>query len=113
MTDFRAVPKYIFIARNRWAHHGEEEPMKQLFVAAAVLVGVGISSPAFAKHCPKDAAIIDQALAKGAGYSKMQMSEAKTMRDKGMALHKSGNHGEAIKVLHAATKLLGIEPYKP
>ncbi len=87
--------------------------MKRLFVAAAVLVGISFSSPAFAKHCPKDAAIIDQALAKGTGYSKMQMTEAKALRDKGMALHKSGNHGESIKVLHAATKLLGVAPYKP
>ncbi len=86
--------------------------MKRLFIAVAVLIGVGISSPAFAKHCPKDAAIIDQALAKGMG-SKMQMTEAKALRDKGMALHKSGNHGESIKVLHAATKLLGVAPYKP
>ncbi len=86
--------------------------MKRLFIAVAVLIGVGISSPAFAKHCPKDAAIIDQALAKGMG-SKMQMTEAKALRDKGMALHKSGNHGESIKVLHAATKVLGVAPYKP
>jgi hypothetical protein len=43
----------------------------------------------------------------------MQMTEAKAMRDKGMALHNSGNHGESIKVLHAATKLLGVAPYKP
>ena len=83
--------------------------MKHLFIAAAVLIGM--SSPAFAKHCPKDAAIIDQALAKGTGYTKMQMSEAKALRDKGMALHKSGNHGEAIKVLHAGTKVLGVKPY--
>ncbi len=87
--------------------------MKRLSIVAAVFVGVGLSSPAFAKHCPKDAAIIDQALAKGAGSGKMQMTEAKALRDKGMALHKSGNHGESIKVLHAAIKLLGVKPYKP
>ena len=85
--------------------------MKQLFIAMAVLIGM--TSPAFAKHCPRDAKIIDQALAKGTGYSKMQMTEVKALREKGMALHKSGNHGESIKVLHAATKILGVAPYKP
>ncbi len=71
-----------------------------------------MTSPAFAKHCPKDVAIIDQAMPKATGLSKMQMSEVKAMRDKGDALHKSGNHGESIKVLHEATKILGVEPYK-
>ncbi len=42
----------------------------------------------------------------------MQMTEVKALRDKGDALHKSGNHGESIKVLHEAIKILGVEPYK-
>ena len=85
--------------------------MKRILVAAAVLVAM--TSPAFAKHCPKDAAIIDKALSTAKGLDKMQMTKAKELRDKGMALHKSGNHGESIKVLHAATKVLGVKPYKP
>ena len=47
------------------------------------------------------------------GMNNMQMAEVKALRDKGAALHKSGKHGEAIKALHAATKILGVKPYKP
>ncbi len=85
--------------------------MKQLFIAVAVLIG--ITSPAFAKHCPKDAKIVEQAMSKATGLNKMQMSEVKALRAMGLAYHKDGNHGEAIKALHAATKILGVKPYKP
>ncbi len=84
--------------------------MKIILVAAAV--AMAITAPAFAKHCPKDVKIIDQSLPKAKGLSKMQMTEVKALRDKGAALHKIKKHGEAIKALHAATKILGVEPYK-
>ncbi len=84
--------------------------MKRILVAAAVVVGM--TSPAFAKHCPKDVKIIDEALPKATGLTEMQMTEVKALRDKGAALHKSGKHGESIKVLHEAVKILGVEPYK-
>ncbi len=85
--------------------------MIRLLIALAVLIGM--ASPAFAKHCPKDAKIIDQAMSKATGLSKMQMTEVKALHDKGLALHKSGKHGESIKALHEATKILGVAPYKP
>ena len=85
--------------------------MKCILVATALVLAM--TSPAFAKHCPKDAKIIDQTLANAKGMDKMQMTKVKALRDKGMALHKSGNHGESIKVLHAATQILGVKPYKP
>jgi len=85
--------------------------MKRLFIAVAVLIG--ITSPAFAKHCPKDAKIIDQAMREAFGLTKMQMAEVIALRYKGLAYHKDGEHGEAIKALHAATKILGVAPYKP
>ena len=85
--------------------------MKTILVAAAVLMAM--TAPAFAKHCPKDVKIIDQSLVKATGLNKMQMTEVKALRDKGAAHHKSGNHGEAIKALHAAAKILGVAPYKP
>ncbi len=85
--------------------------MKTILVAAAVVMAM--TTPALAKHCPKDVKIIDQSLPKATGLSKMQMTEVKALRDKGAALHKSGNHGESIKALHAAIKILGVEPYKP
>ncbi len=84
--------------------------MKSILVAAAVVMAM--TTPALAKHCPKDVKIIDQSLAKATGLSKMQMTEVKELRDKGAALHKSKKHGEAIKALHAATKILGVAPYK-
>ncbi len=85
--------------------------MKSILIAAAVVVAM--TSPAFAKHCPNDVKIIDQSLPKTMGLNKMQMTEVKALRDKGAALHKSGKHGESIKVLHQAVKILGVEPYKP
>ncbi len=85
--------------------------MKSIFVAAAVVVAM--TSPAFAKHCPRDVKIIDQSLSKATGLNKMQMKGAMSLRDMGASLHKRGRHGESIKVLHQAAKLLGVEPYKP
>ncbi len=85
--------------------------MKRILVAAAVVVAM--TSPALAKHCPKDVKIIDQSVPKATGLSTMQMTEVKALRDKGAALHKSKKHGESIKVLHEAVKILGVEPYKP
>ena len=85
--------------------------MKQLFIVVAVLIGM--TSPAFAKHCPKDAKIIDQAMREAFELTTRQMAEVKALHDMGLAYHKDGNHGEAIKTLHAATKILGVKPYKP
>ncbi len=85
--------------------------MKTILVAAAMIMAM--TTPAFAKHCPKDVQIIDRTLPKATGLTKMRMTEIKTLRDKGEALHKSGHHGEAIKVLHQAITMLGVEPYKP
>ena len=83
--------------------------MKSILLAAAVIVAM--ASPALAKHCPKDVAIIDEALPKATGLSPAQMTEVKALRDKGDALHKSGMHAESIKALHAATTILGVKPY--
>ncbi len=85
--------------------------MKSILVVAALVVAM--ASPAFAKHCPKDVNIIDQAMSKAMGLSEMQMTEIKSMRNIGASLHKRGRHGESIKALHQAAKMLGVEPYKP
>ena len=85
--------------------------MKHLFIAVAVLIGM--TSPAFAKHCPKDAKIIDQSMREAIELTTMQITEVKVLHDQGLAYHKDGKHGEAIKALHAATKILGVKPYKP
>ena len=75
--------------------------MKRVLVATIVFFG--LASPAFAGHCPKDVKLITAALA---GQSN---AEAKTLRDKGDALHKAKKHGEYLAELHKAMKLLGIE----
>ncbi len=85
--------------------------MKSILVAAAVVVAM--TTTAFAKHCPKDAKIIDQAMREAFELTIMQLAEVKALHDMGLAYHKDGNHGEAIKTLHAATKILGVKPYKP
>ena len=86
--------------------------MKTILVAAAVVMAI-TSSPALAKHCPNDVKIIDQSLPKAKGLNKTQIAEVKVLRDKGAALHKSKKHGESIKTLHGALKILGVAPYKP
>ena len=75
---------------------------RSLLVAAVV---VAFSSPAFAFYCPKQAKAIDAALAK-ASLSQAQKAEAKEQRDKGMALHGSGDHTGAVKSLAAATRII-------
>ncbi len=85
--------------------------MKCILLAAVVVVAM--TTPALAKHCPNDVKIIDQSLPKAMGLNETQMTEIKALRDKGAALHKSGDHAESIKALHEAVKMLGVEPYKP
>ena len=85
--------------------------MKIIVIAAAAVVA--ISSPAIAKHCPKDAEIVSDAMSKATGLSEGKMSLIKALHDIGVANHESGNHADAITVLHAATTILGVKPYKP
>ncbi len=65
-----------------------------------------VTTPAFASHCPKDVKKIQAAMST---LDKSKMSMAKDAAAKGLALHKSGKHGEAIKVLHGALDALGIK----
>ncbi len=84
--------------------------MKYIFIAVAVLIGM--ASPAFAKHCPKDAKIIAESMKMAKGLDEMQMTTIKVLHDAGLALHKAGEHTLSIKTLHEATILLKVEPYK-
>lgn len=36
------------------------------------------------------------------------MSKVKALRDKGLAEHKAGKHGDSLRSLHEAMKILGI-----
>ena len=79
--------------------------IKRAFLCAAIAVVAGgfISTPALAGHCPKDVKKINAAMSK---MDVKKMSMAKDAAAKGLALHKAGNHGDALKVLHEAMKSL-------
>ena len=80
---------------------------KTIITAVFAVFAIGaFSSPALAGHCPKDVKKIQAAMSK---LNKSKMSMAKDAAAKGLALHKSGKHGESIKVLHAAMKKYGIK----
>ena len=63
------------------------------------------SASAFAGSCPLKLNKIDQALA--AGIVK-NAEKVKALRDQGAELHKSGKHGQSVRVLVKAMKLAGI-----
>ena len=77
--------------------------MKSLLTAAAILVS---ASSAFAGSCPMKIAVIDKALLAG---NVQNAEQVKTLRDKGEALHKSGDHGGSVAALTKAMKLGGIK----
>lgn len=75
---------------------------RTIAVAAALML---FAAPANAFYCPKQAKAIDNALA-SAGLSADQKAEAKALRDKGMALHGSGDHKGAVTSLAGATRII-------
>ncbi|MCH7832957.1 MAG: hypothetical protein IIC55_08815 [Proteobacteria bacterium] len=77
-----------------------------LITAVAAFAVATFTTPAQAAHCPKDVKKINAALST---LDKGKMMMAKDAADKGMALHKAGKHGEAIKVLHKEMESLGIK----
>ena len=81
--------------------------IKKAMITVAVVLFAGgfLSTPALAAHCPKDVKLINAAIS-NMGDKKMSMG--KDAAAKGLELHKAKKHGEAIKVLHAAMKDLGI-----
>ncbi len=83
--------------------------IRRIVLAAVVAVfATGfLSVPALAAHCPKDVRKIDAAL-KMSKLDKKPMRKLKKLRDQGEEQHKNGQHGEAIKSLHVAMKILGI-----
>ena len=82
--------------------------MRRIYLPAiAIVFATGLfSAPALAGHCPRDVKKINAAMAT---MSDSNMSMAKSAAAKGLALHKAGDHGESIKVLHKAMKSLGIK----
>ncbi len=81
--------------------------IKQSLIAVAVAVAVSFaaSAPAEAFYCPKQVKAIDNALGKSM-LSADQKSEAKALRDKGMAQHSAGDHKGSVKSLAAAVRII-------
>ena len=77
-----------------------------LTLVVAVFATGFLSAPALAEHCPKDVKKINAALAK---MSDMKMPMMENAAAKGLALHQSCKHEEAIKVVHQAMEALGIK----
>ena len=73
-------------------------------VLAAVLLAF-TAAPALATHCPKDAAAIEAALPKSK-LSDADKAEITALKEKGMALHKAGNHHDAEAALAEAMRKL-------
>ena len=80
--------------------------MKKIALTLAMLA---LSGAAFAAHCPADMRQIDAALAANPQLTAAQMTEVKSLRAEGEALHKAGKHRESVETLHKAMVILGIE----
>ena len=76
--------------------------MKRLFCTVVLF---SLSTASFAAHCQADAKAIYAGLAK-ATLSDAQKSEIMSLRDKGMAQHKSGDHKDAVDTLSEAMRIL-------
>ncbi|MGE0527867.1 MAG: hypothetical protein AB7G93_12465 [Bdellovibrionales bacterium] len=74
----------------------------------SLIVGLLISTSAWAMHCPSDMKKIDAALAKKPKLSTAQLDEVKKLRAEGEQLHASGKHQESVETLGKAMAILGI-----
>ena len=73
-----------------------------------VVALVFLASPASAGHCPKDVKKIDAALA-SSELSAADKAIVVALRDEGDQAHSDGSHGDSLKALHEAMKMLGIK----
>ncbi len=81
---------------------------RTIAVAAALML---FAAPANAFYCPKTGKAIDHAVSKnwkanGPQLSNAQKASVEKLRDKGMALHGSGDHTGAVKSLAGATRII-------
>lgn len=79
--------------------------MRQLL---ALLAGFAVAGAAWAHNCPNEMKAIDAKLATKPALSKDVSDKVTKLRASGEAAHKAGNHGESMKDLGEAKKLLGI-----
>jgi hypothetical protein len=77
--------------------------MRRLFLLCSTLL---FSTSLWAMHCPQDMAKIDEMLKTDPPADAEVLTEVQRLRAEGEQLHKSGNHGESVKVLEEALNLL-------
>ena len=73
---------------------------------ATFLATTLLSTSLWAMHCPADMTKIDNLLKTAPSSDAAVLAQVQTLRAEGEALHKAGNHGESVKVLAEALKLL-------
>ena len=66
------------------------------------------SAAAWAHNCPNEMKAIDAKLATKPALAADVATKVSKLRADGEALHKAGNHGDSMKALGEAKKLLGI-----
>ncbi len=79
--------------------------MKQSLFALFLTVA---ASASFAHGCPGEMKSVDAKLATAPKLSEADMAKVKKLRADGEAAHKAGQHGESMKLLAEAKKMLGI-----
>lgn len=82
--------------------------MSKLFALAAALALAGAAAVAHAHGCPGEMRTIDAKLDTKPQLSAENAEKVKKLRADGEAAHKAGNHGESMRLLAEAKKLLGI-----
>lgn len=74
-------------------------------VASVLVLGCGL---ALAHNCPNEMKAIDAKLATKPQLSADAAAKVSKLRADGEAFHKAGNHGDSMKALGEAKKLLGM-----
>lgn len=74
-------------------------------LGTAAIIGLTLSFPALAAHCPKDAKAIDASLDRST-LGKDEQAQIKALRDEGMTLHNAGDHRAAEGKLAEAMRML-------
>lgn len=67
-----------------------------------------MSAGAMAHNCPNEMTAIDLKLTGNPRLSSADMAQVMDLRVSGEKLHKTGKHGESMKALDGAKKLLGM-----
>ncbi|MEQ8504332.1 MAG: hypothetical protein RIB80_03330 [Rhodospirillales bacterium] len=76
------------------------------FLIPATAALVLLAAPAHAGNCPNLWKAFDEAVGSSTAPKK-DIAKAQGLRAKGEAMHKAGKHGESVKALEEAMKLIG------